>query len=113
MQFEAQLHNISLVMICHVLTVWASGWRYATTPQTASDYITKLIRPSRFFLHTLKNMEGLGTRLIHYNNTQSLILVLSIIIIVAIKKKVHEHPISLMLTATVVISHGNEIWCIQ
>ena len=38
------------------LSAWVSGWKYATVPQTASDYITRLTRPSWFFLRTLKNM---------------------------------------------------------
>ena len=29
--------------------MWASGRRYATASQTASDYITRSTRPSRFF----------------------------------------------------------------
>ena len=44
-----------------LLIAWASGQRYATAPQTASNYITRSTRPSRFFSRTLR--EGLDTRL--------------------------------------------------
>ena len=42
------------------LIVWVSGWRYATASQTASNYITRSTRSSRFFLHTLKSMHDMG-----------------------------------------------------
>ena len=47
----------------HLLIIWASGQRYATTPQSTSDYITRSTRPSQLFLCRLKTREGLGTRL--------------------------------------------------
>ena len=42
------------------LTAWVCGWRFATEHQTASNYITRLLRHFWFFLQT---WEGLGMRL--------------------------------------------------
>ena len=49
-------HAVAHVVAMTLPIVWVSGWRYATTSQTVSDYITRLSRPSQFFSRMLKNM---------------------------------------------------------
>ena len=55
-------HSYSLGEAMTMFIVWVSGWRYATAPQTASDYITRSTGPSQYFSHMLKTWESLGTR---------------------------------------------------
>ena len=52
-----------------------SGWRYATTSQTMSHYITRSTRPSQFFSRMLENM---GTRLSYGLTLRALILPLTV-----------------------------------
>ena len=60
-RFEARLRistHSPTQLVCPALSMWPTAWmsgrRYATVPQTLSNYITSLTRPSWFFLRTLK-----------------------------------------------------------
>ena len=55
------VHDVAEAMT--LLIVWASGWRYTTTSQTTSNYITRLMRPSRFSHIRRKTREEPSTRL--------------------------------------------------